>query len=254
MKVITAFVLVFIKPFEIFLVFLILGIILYLISKKNQRKPKKVKESSLGNSDSFIELCLENKYQELEDNRWFSHFKELPKIDQLKNSGDSQAALKLCLKSLKTYNDSFLFYARAADLYDNLNQPKEAIDILKVGLTESLSKCSIAKHLAERAFKNDDYREAIRWWIQSCVMQLESGILVEYLPFLNISYLCQPIGLKKEETWFLSKADSISSQGPIRFDSTGTKLRHNLILSAKNNDDSEVIDVIKEFFKRFSNK
>ncbi|MBN2890971.1 MAG: hypothetical protein JXL97_03815 [Bacteroidales bacterium] len=208
-------------------------------------------ESEKSKNYSFIELCLENKYQELNDNRWFSHFKELPEIDNLKKNGQSQAALKLCLKSLETYSDSFLFYGRAADLYDAINQPKEAIKILKVGLSKSLSKCSLAKHVAERAFKRNDYREAILWWIQSCVMQMESKIMVEYLPFLNLAYICQPLGLKNEEKWFLSKADNISNQGPIRFDSTGTKLRHDLIMNAKNNDRNEVVEVLQEFIKRY---
>ena len=103
--------------------------------------------------DIFIEKSLENKYQELEDNRWFPHFKELPEIDRLKNSGDNKAALELCLESLETHSDSFLFYSRASVLYDNIDQPQDAIKILKAGLLKSLSKCGLAQDIAERAFK-----------------------------------------------------------------------------------------------------
>ena len=205
-------------------------------------------------TDDYIESCFENKWKEQADNRWFSHFEELPEIDRLKKSGDLEAAIKLCMDGLKKYPDSFLFYGRAADIYDSLNQKENAIKILKEGLTKSLSKCSIAKNLAERAFKSNDYREAILWWIRAGVMQLESGIMVEYQPFLNLAYICQPIHLQKEEQWFLSLADRASSQGPIRFDQNGANLRHNLIQKALNEEDNEVVDSIKEFYNRYSNK
>ncbi len=203
--------------------------------------------------DNFIEKSLENKYQELEDNRWFSHFKELPEIDRLKKIGDNKAALELCLQSLETHSDSFLFYSRASVLYDNIDKPQDAIKILKAGLLKSLSKCSLAQDIADKAFKRNNYRDAIFWWIQAGVIQIESKILVEYIPFLNLAYLCQPIGFEKEEKWFFSMADRISTQGPIRFNSDGVNLRHKLIQQATGSNDSVVLDAIKEFYNRYNN-
>ena len=59
----------------------------------------------------------------------------------------------------------FNFYERAAGLYDELSEPDEAEIILKEGLEQSLSKCSIAATLGDRAFEKKNYRDAIRGWI-----------------------------------------------------------------------------------------
>ena len=229
----------------------------FLIKLFSSKKDKNIKsETNILNSnkrnESFIQSCLENKYQELEDNRWFSDFEELPKIDQYKNNGEYRKALDICLKGLKTHYDSFLFYGRAADLYDLLNKPQEAIKILNIGLEKSLCKSSIAKYIADRAFRRNDYREAIFWWIQAVVMQFESNLLVEYVPFLNLAYLCKATKWKEEEEWCFSMVDKISPQGPIRFDSIGAKLRYDLILKAKKNGDNDVLDSIKLLFKKYN--
>lgn len=59
--------------------------------------------------DPFITSCLEVSHKEREANRWFSHFEELPQIDNLRRAGKRQEALALCLKGLGRYPDSFLF-------------------------------------------------------------------------------------------------------------------------------------------------
>ena len=124
--------------------------------------------------DSFVEKCLKVKYRELDDDRWFSHFEELPEIDRLIDDGKKEEALSLILKGLNSYPDSFLFYNRAAKLYDELGKTNEAEQILKEGLLKSRSKCNIADAIADRALKVHENRKAIYWWIQGGAMQIES--------------------------------------------------------------------------------
>lgn len=201
--------------------------------------------------DPFIASCLDVNHRELNDDRWFSHFKELPQIDALRKSGKTQEALSLCRKGLERYPDSFLFYKRAADLWNELNKPDEAEQLLKEGLSRSLSKCSIAGALADRAFAKGDYRDAIRWWITAGVLQLESKIMVDKMPFLNLAYVCQPLGIKDTEHWLLGMADRASSQGPIRFNSEGAELRHRVARAAMAAGDDAAQHAIIAFHEKY---
>lgn len=202
-------------------------------------------------SDPFIAACLDVNYQERDDDRWFSHFKELPQIDTLRKSGQKQEALSLCRKGLQQYPDSFLFYVRAADLLDGLGKADEADQLLKEGLSKSLSKCSIARVLADRAFEKNDYRNAIRWWITAGVLQLESKIMVDKMPFLNLAYVCQPIGIKDTETWLLAMADRASNEGPVRFNAEGAELRHQVARAAMAAGDDAAQHAIIAFHERY---
>jgi hypothetical protein len=202
-------------------------------------------------SDPFIATCLDVDYRECDDDRWFSHFKELPQIDALRKNSKREEALSLCLKGLDQYPDSFLFYDRAADLYDDLDRPVEAERVLKEGLSKSLSKCSIAGALADRAFAKKDYRNAIRWWITGGVLQLKSRIMVDKVPFLNLAYVCQPIGAKDTETWLLAMADRASNEGPVRFNAEGAELRHQVARAAVAAGDDAAQHAIIAFHARY---
>ena len=142
-------------------------------------------------------------------------------------------------------------YDRAADLCDEFKRPEEAEQILKEGLLKSLSKCSIAVALADRAFAKGNYRDAIRWWITAGVLQLESKIMVDKMPFLNLAYVCQPIGIKDAESWLLAMADRASNEGPIRFNAEGAALRHQVARAAMAAGDDAAQHAIVAFHERY---
>lgn len=202
-------------------------------------------------ADPFIASCLAVEYRELNDGRWFSHFKALPQIDSLQRSGKKQEALSLCRRGLEQHPDSFLFYLRAADLYDDLGDPHEAERALKEGLAKSLSKCSLACALADRGFKRGNHRDAILWWIQAGVLQLESKVMVDKMPFLNLAYVCQPIGFSDAERWLLGMADRASSEGPVRFNAEGAELRHRVARAAMAAGDDAAQYAIRAFHERY---
>jgi tetratricopeptide (TPR) repeat protein len=205
--------------------------------------------------DPFIASCLDIAYRELPDPRLFSHFKEIPQIDSLRNSGKTQEALSLCQRGIEKYSDSFLFYGRAAALCDRLNKPEEAERILMEGLSKSLSKCRIAGAIADRAFAKGNYRDAIRWWIAASVLQLESKIMVYDTPFLNLAYVCQPIGIKETSRWLLDMADRASHAaygGPVRFNAEAAELRYQVarsFVAAKDNVAQYAIVAFHERYK-----
>ncbi len=217
----------------------------------NSHSQQKTKSKSYVQGESFAEACLKLNYQELDDKRWFSHFKELPEIDKLRKEGKTQKALSLCLKGLESYPDSFLFYGRAADIYDDLGKTKEAEDILMEGLTKSLSKCSLSRALGDRAFSEGNYRKAIYWWIQSGVMQLESRIMVDMMPFLKLAYICHPLRLVKAEKFLLQMADIASNEGPIRFTAEGAELLHQIGRSLMESGDTEALTAIQQFYHKY---
>lgn len=202
-------------------------------------------------ADPFIPSCLDFEYQEFNDDRWFSHFEELPQIDSLRKNDKKQEALALCLEGLERNPDSFLFYERAAGLYDELSQPDEAERILKEGLEKSLSKCSIAAMLADRALEQQNYSDAIRWWITAGAMQLESNIIVDHMPFLNLAYVCQSLGISVTELWLFEMADRASSQGPIRFNAEGAELRHQAAKAIMTAGDDAVQAAFSAFHDRY---
>lgn len=201
--------------------------------------------------DPFIARCLDVPYREMQDDRWFSHFKELPEIDALRKSGKAQEALALCRKGLEQYPDSFLFYKRGADLTDELGQPDETERLLVEGLSKSLSKCSITVALADRASANGNHRDAIRWWITGGVLQLDAKLMVDKMPFLNLAYVCQPIGIKDTERWLFEMADRASTQGPIRFNAEGAELRHRVARAAMAAGDDAAQHAIVAFHDKY---
>lgn len=203
-------------------------------------------------NDPFVTSCFTVSYKEEEDDRWFSHFKELREIDRLRRGGNPKGALPLCLKGLQSYPDSFLFYLRAADIYDDLGQSSNAEQILHEGLEKSLSKCSLCTKLADRAFEKKEYRTAIQWWIRAGLLQLESDSGVDPKPFLNLAYVCQPIGFKEAETWFLKLADRSSSQGSIRYNADGAELRHEVARELMRAGDDAAQYAIQAFYERYN--
>lgn len=203
-------------------------------------------------NDAFITSCFAVSYKEEEDDRWFSHFKELPEIDKLRHSDNPKEALSLCLKGLQNYPDSFLFYIRAADIYDDLGQSSNAEQVLHEGLEKSLSKCSLCTKLANRAFERKEYRTAIRWWIRAGLLQLESDIGVDPMPFLNLAYICQPFGFKEAEIWLLKLADRSSSQGSIRYNADGAELRHEAARELMRAGDDATQYAIQAFYERYN--
>ena len=204
--------------------------------------------------DPFIRTCLEVPYEEWEDNRWASHFEELAEIDSLRRNGKEEDALSLCLKGLQGHPDSFLFYLRAADLYDGLRREDDAERILQEGLKLSLSKCGLCAKLADRALKRRDYRSAVQWWIRAGVLQLASKILVDMKPFLNLAYVCQPIGLIEVEQWLLSLADRASRQGPVRFNAEGADLRHQVARGLMAAGDDAAQYAVQAFYEQFAER
>lgn len=200
---------------------------------------------------TFVEVCLDVQYHEYDDKRWFSHFKELPEIDGLSRSGKKEEALILCCRGLELYPDSFLFYDRVADLYDDLKRPEEAEQILMIGLSKSLSKCTLAGSIAERAFRKGKYRETIRWWIAGGILQLDSKIMVDRMPFLNLAYVCQAFGVTDTQGWLLEMADRASNQGPTRFDTVGAELRYRLARAAIAAGDDVVVHAIRAYHARY---
>ena len=136
-------------------------------------------------------------------------------------------------------------------MYNDIGKPEDAEHILKQGLQKSLSKCSLCGALANRAFKRGDHRGAILWWIRAGVLQLESKIMVDKMPFLNLAYVCQPIGIKDAERWLLQMADRASNEGPVRFNAEGAELRHRVARNAMDAGDDAAQYAIQAFYERY---
>lgn len=206
-------------------------------------------------AEDFIRSCFfwGISGEEIKDNRSSSDFKEIEEIDSLHKESQSQEALSLCLKSMKHHEDSFLFYLRAAKIYDVLKRHDDAEGTLQIGFKISLSKCSIAAAIGDRASINMEYRRAIRWWIRGCVLQLNSKILIEPMPFLKLAYACQPFGLIETTQLFFRLADRASNLGPIRLNPDAAGMCHQLVQNAMAAGDDAILKAITEFNRRYKN-
>lgn len=83
------------------------------------------------------------------------------------------------------------------------------------------------------------------------MLQLESKIMVDKMPFLNLAYVCQPMGFSDAERWFFQMADRASNEGPIRLNSQGAVLRHCVAQSATAAGDTAAQYAIQAFYKHY---
>jgi tetratricopeptide (TPR) repeat protein len=176
-------------------------------------------------ASDFIAECFDLPFEEEEDDRLFANFKELPRIDALRGRGRRREALMLCRQGIRRHPDSFLFYQRAADIYDDLGKPARAERMLRKGLERSRSRCSLCCRLGDRALQRKEYRTAVLWWIRGAALQVVAGRYVDMEPFLNLAYVCRAMEMHDEEKWLLELADRASCQGPVRYDEAGVELR-----------------------------
>ena len=174
---------------------------------------------------AHVASCIEPKFTEQPDNRWFSDFPELREIDNAREAGRLSEALERCNRGLESHPDSFLFYGRAAQVYDAMGDAAGAERVLLAGIDKSLSKCSLCGHLAEQARKQSRHADAVAWWLRGCSAQLRANLLADNKPFMNLAYVCRPLGLGAAADWLLGLADRISRTGPIRLDAVGTRER-----------------------------
>ncbi|MFV0593184.1 MAG: hypothetical protein ACK5M7_17560 [Draconibacterium sp.] len=127
-----------------------------------------------------------------------------------------------------------------------------SIDVLMDGLEHAKLKAGLCSDIGTLYFEDKKLlKEAVKWWIRSCAIQLGGGTADIAFPFLNLSAVASPFStLSTEQKWLLDQADAID-HNRTRFNERGLAERQ--LLSKEQANDS-LIAVIKQLCNYYSGK
>lgn len=196
-------------------------------------------------NDQYVNSCLQLDFEEFDDDRVWYNIDEMKRIHELAESGELEKALALAKTILLKYYDFYYLYCKIGTLLDKLGRSSEAEQLYFQGLEKSRSKADICNSLGNRAFERKDFKEAVRWWIKSAVIQLVAKRLIQGFPFLSLAYIAEGFELKACHEWLVSLADRVSK---IRFNDEATNLRYKVAVCQ---DSNAIKQLIIAFWKQY---
>ncbi len=165
--------------------------------------------------DAFGVSCFRTQLVQEFDPRTSRDFERIAAIDDAVKRGDDVRAFELACAASSDHADSFLFPCRAADIKVRNGEFDVAEQVLRAALETSLSKADICERLGTIAHNRGKAIEAIRWWIIASHLQLSSGRLVQYQPFLKLSYVAGGLDWTPEQKFLKYKSDQTSPLNSI---------------------------------------
>lgn len=193
--------------------------------------------------DAYVDDCFTINYQELPDSRdWFS-IKQIKEAQHYQWSGDMNKALEVMSKLVSEYSDFDIVYSWSAQVYRRMGNFSKAIEILEEGLDKAKLKGGLCGDLGSLYFEElQDLKNAVKWWIRSCSIQLGGGKADLAFSFLNLSAVVNPFpSMDIQRQWLLNQADRIDNRR-TRFNEKGLNDRHQMAI---NQGDQSMINAIR---------
>ncbi|MCF8255748.1 MAG: ankyrin repeat domain-containing protein, partial [Bacteroidia bacterium] len=173
----------------------------FVVYKKPHLAIKNEIEIIANSNDSIYE---DTYWQDEEDHRrWydFAQFEEITSLANSTNEKDNKKALEKLENEKKEFEDFYFIYGWEILLKSRFGDIDGARKALFHGLKFSKRKSSLCSNLATTEFQeHKNIILAIRWWIESAKMQLNSSNYdrwTTHTPFLYLSYVHDSYKLEK---------------------------------------------------------
>jgi hypothetical protein len=149
----------------------------------------------------YVDRCFQIDFYEFDDPRDWSEIPEAKKFIDAERSGINTNDLLLLLDNIRTkYPDFHFSYAWIIKIYSSMGLDDNASIILKEGLNLSKRKDTICRAMGMAKWKSGDLPEALKWWINCLVLQLNRGAYHDYELFLYLSIIADNFSLYSESS------------------------------------------------------
>jgi tetratricopeptide (TPR) repeat protein len=134
-------------------------------------------------------------FDELYDERDWFEMPEAKAVPDAANSGRADEALGLAQELVRKHPDFYFGYYWLAVLHRKQKRYDDARQSLLDGLRSARSKQSLCTGMGEMEWERRNLPEAVKWWIKSVAVQVGSQYATDYVPFLQLSYVAEALGL-----------------------------------------------------------
>ena len=167
--------------------------------------------------DTYVDTCFQFDYEEFGDSR---RWHEIPSMREIPDLAfmDKKKALSVAEAALVENPDYSFLYYWIAKLRGELSYPGEPKNTFLEGLQKGCNKPMLCGGLAMWAFGQQNLAEAVKWWIQSCAIQMGCKLSNDSFSLLNLAYIAEGLKLPKCQTLLYQKAQALQS---VKFDSLG---------------------------------
>ncbi len=162
--------------------------------------------------NEFVDECFKMDYEEGNETRQWRGLPETTDIPRMGVGPNPREALKRIEEALKKYPDFDFLYTWKGYIHENsFHDLNAAKGVYEEGLKFSLSKISLLDHLAQANYSSGRVNLAIKYWIQSCALQMGAQKTGYAHPFMMLAYAARELGLKKESEALYRQTDRIQN-------------------------------------------
>jgi hypothetical protein len=182
------------------------------IPKVAEPRPKPIK-SIPKTDDAYVDSCFQIEFQEFDDGRDWRELPEAKAVSQAGNAGKIEEALH-CAEVLRSkYPDFYFSYYWFCILYRKQGRHADAIHALNDGLRLAKSKYELCQMYGDTEWYPGHLLKAVKWWINSIVIQVGTMNLGSYGAFLYVSYVAEALGLESACLHLRQFVDRIGTGG-----------------------------------------
>ena len=166
--------------------------------------------------DAYIDACFQFDFQEHHDTRNWREIPEAQALVKFAREKNTEAALRQCQIVRDNYPDFYWPYYWLATLYGGQGRLEDARQALTEGLGYAKSKYNLCGKMGEIEWEVGNLAEAVKWWLKSVIIQINTDNLDTFTPFLRLSYIAQGFGLTDTQLLLIQYVDNINYA--VRYD------------------------------------
>jgi len=192
----------------------------------------------------YVDACFQFDYEEFnEPRRWH----ELPAMREIPDLAfiDKKKALIAAETALQGNTDYSFLYYWTAKLRGEMGYPGEPQKTYLEGLHKGRNKPMLCGGLAMWEFQQENLAEAVKWWIQSCAIQMSCRLSTDSFSLLNLAYIAEGLQIPECQALLYREAQALQS---VKFDSLGAAQRYQLAARQGNNPIKTAIKLLCVFY------
>jgi len=163
----------------------------------------------------YASACFDSGFVEKEESCPWSQLPGAIDIVRAGNRQDWHETLRLAGLLVQSHGDHGFGYFWLAQAYRGTRQFDTARECLLTGIARASNKYSLCLKLGEVEWDRGGLDAAVRWWINSAVLQFRADNFREHAPFLYLSYVAEGGGQEAECSALRRVVDKMRS-GQIR--------------------------------------
>jgi hypothetical protein len=194
-------------------------------------------------NDVYVEQCIFSGLQEGNEQRDGFEMHDVKPASVLGSGYGTEQDVSFGRSLMSKYPDLDMPYYWLSHQYALKGDFTEARAILNRGIEKCKRKRYLCDEYGWLECQAGRLPEAVKWWSRSVILQLTSGKLDSYEPFMYLAYVAEYCRLERQSKKLFEVTDRVRS---IRLNATGQQKLYDIVENSNKQSISAVIDLITE--------